>query len=89
MHYIYVLKSRKNEKRYVGITSKLPIERLKEHNEGASKFTKNNRPYALIHIEEYEDENLARKREKFFKTGNGRNVLNRILSNTSACSSAG
>ena len=79
MCYVYVLKSKKNGIRYIGSTCKEPIQRLKEHNSGANVFTKNNRPYDLIYYEEHEDKAFALKRERFFKTGNGRSVLNRIL----------
>ncbi len=89
MFYVYVLKSLKNGKKYVGYTSKPPLNRLKEHNNGSNKYTKGNRPYELIYEEPFDCEMDAKRREKFFKTGNGRNVLNRILSSTSACSSAG
>ncbi|OGX08177.1 MAG: hypothetical protein A2Z88_03275 [Omnitrophica WOR_2 bacterium GWA2_47_8] len=84
MFYVYVLKSLKNGKRYIGYTSKLPLNRLKEHNSGSNKYTKGNLPYALIYEESFDTEADAERREKFFKTGNGRSVLNRILSNISA-----
>lgn len=35
MYYVYVLKSLKNNKKYIGSTSKSPKERLKEHNNGS------------------------------------------------------
>ncbi|PIR96303.1 MAG: hypothetical protein COT92_01885 [Candidatus Doudnabacteria bacterium CG10_big_fil_rev_8_21_14_0_10_42_18] len=49
MYYIYVLKSEKNKKRYVGSSSKLPTERTAEHNLGTNSFTRQNRPWRLIH----------------------------------------
>ena len=81
MFNVYVLKSLKNDKKYIGYTSKSPFNRLIEHNNGSNKYTKGNRPYELIYEEPFDSEMNAKRREKFFKTGNGRNVLNRILSN--------
>ena len=85
MYYVYVLKSKKNQKNYIGFTGKHPEQRLKEHNFGSGTFTKQNRPFELIYFEEYNDEIFARKREQFFKSGSGRNFLQRkILDKVSA-----
>ena len=89
MHYVYVLKSLKNKKRYVGYTNKSPQLRTKEHNAGSNQYTKGNRPYELIHYEEYDNKDFATKRVSFLKSGNGRSVLNRILNKSCACSSVG
>lgn len=79
MYCVYILRSLKNNKKYVGYTSKTPQERMEEHNSGTNQFTKGNRPYQLIHHEFYDDEDFAKKREQFLKSGNGRKVLDRIL----------
>ena len=79
MYCVYILRSLKNHKRYVGYTSKSPQERLAEHNAGTNQFTKGNRPYKLIHHEFHKNEDFAKKRERFFKSGNGRKVLDQIL----------
>ncbi|HLF17284.1 MAG TPA: GIY-YIG nuclease family protein [Candidatus Omnitrophota bacterium] len=89
MFYVYILKSLKNGKKYVGYTSKLPLNRLREHNDGSNKYTKGHRPYELIYEEQFDSETKAKRREKFLKTGNGRSVLNRILNNLCAHSSIG
>ncbi|MDO8555310.1 MAG: GIY-YIG nuclease family protein [bacterium] len=79
MFYVYVLKSIKNNKRYVGSTKLRPEERLKEHNTGTNRFTKGNRPLELIYSEEYTSKTDARKREIFLKSGVGRKYLDEIL----------
>lgn len=89
MYYVYVLKSLKNKKRYVGYTSKNPQLRTKEHNAGLNQYTKGNRPFELMHSEEYDNEDFAIKRERFLKSGNGRRVLNRILDESRPRSSVG
>jgi len=48
MYYIHLLQSLKtSNKAYVGYTTNLK-KRLKKHNEGASIYTKNDRPWKLI-----------------------------------------
>ena len=87
MFYIYTLRSQRNGKKYVGLTQKNVDLRLQEHNEGKNQWTRNNRPFNLVYYEEYIDENFARKREKFLKSGNGREVLKKKLSHLFPCSS--
>ena len=77
--YVYVLKSLRNQKRYVGSTRISPQERLKQHNYGCNQWTKENRPFELIYHEEYQTMTEARKREIFLKSGIGRKFLNQIL----------
>ena len=86
MYYVYVLRSRKNNKRYVGSTKILPEERLEQHNHGSSVWTKHNGPFELIYKETYPDITEARKRENFLKSGVGRKFLDEVL-NTRAVSS--
>ena len=79
MYTVYVLKSIKNKKRYVGSTSKNAEERLFEHNSGTNSFTRQNKPFVLIYTEEYQSKTEALKREKFLKSGQGRKFLDQIL----------
>jgi len=74
MFYIYFLKSLKNNKIYVGFTSKSPKIRTEEHNNGSNTFTKNNRPWKLEYYEIFICEKCARAREKFFKSGIGKTL---------------
>jgi putative endonuclease len=79
MFYIYVLRSLKNNKRYTGFSSQEPLKRLDEHNSGKNSYTRRNRPFALLHIEEFCSEEHARRRERFLKTGQGRRFLDKII----------
>lgn len=76
MEYIvYILFSEKYNKTYVGFTSSL-IERFKSHNELATKgYTIKYRPWMVIHIEVYQSKNEAMSREKWFKSGVGRDFI--------------
>ena len=76
--YVYVIKSLKNNRRYIGQTSKDIVTRLKEHNAGTNKYTRNNRPYKLIYYEVLECRKCAARREKFLKSGQGRIILNKV-----------
>ena len=80
MFYVYVLQSQKNNKKYIGLTSKDVLIRLNGHNLGTNQWTRNNRPLNLIYYEQYDGEAFARKRERFLKSGNGREVLKKKLS---------
>ncbi len=78
MFYTYILQSLKNNRRYIGSTGDIQ-KRLKEHNAGLSRYTKNRGPWELIYLEEKKTLNEAEMREKFFKTGDGRRALKVIL----------
>ena len=78
--YVYVLKSVKDGNLYTGYTSDLE-KRLFEHNSGLSKATKGRSPFELVYKEEYDNRSDAMKREKFLKTGKGRDFLKTRVSN--------
>ena len=75
MHYVYVMESERNGKRYVGSTSKLSEQRTEDHNVGSNKFTRQNRPWKLMHSETFATKSEALRREKFLKSGQGRKWL--------------
>ena len=79
MYKVYLLKSLKNGKSYVGMTTKDVEVRLVEHNEGSNTWTRNNRPFELKYFENYVCQEDAMKREKFFKTGQGKKLRKIIL----------
>jgi putative endonuclease len=78
MFYTYVLKSKKDDKLYVGFCLDLK-RRLLEHNKGLVVSTKNRRPFILVYYEAGLDEKKAIEREKILKTGFGRAYLKRRL----------
>ena len=81
MWYVYVLKSLKNSRRYIGLTSSV-IRRLKEHNSKiGGGYTKKNAPFKLIFYEAYLNKKDAMEAERFFKSGYGREVLKDKLKN--------
>ncbi len=81
MWYVYVLKSYKNGKLYIGMTGNLK-RRIDEHNKKiGGKYTKNNGPFKLIYYEAFLDKKDATKDELFFKSGYGREVLKGKIEN--------
>lgn len=78
MFYVYVLKSRIDGRFYKGMTQTLEI-RLGQHNAGKVKSTKGYIPWELIYFEEFDSRIEAREREKYFKTGSGREFLKQKL----------
>jgi putative endonuclease len=78
MYYVYIIKSCKDGKLYIGHTNDL-IKRLQKHNSGLVKSTSARRPFKLLY---YEASNIlidAVLREKSLKTGFGRAYLKRRL----------
>jgi putative endonuclease len=75
---VYAIKSELNGTIYVGMA--LDAEkRLKEHNSGKSFFTKRFRPWKIIYKEQQPDWATARKREKYFKSGVGKEYLKTLV----------
>ena len=66
MFYVYVLKSKKDKRLYIGYTNDLR-RRLGEHNRGENKSTKHRTPLSLVYYEAYRSKEDAEKREKKLK----------------------
>jgi putative endonuclease len=77
MFYCYVLRSEKTGRRYVGFCENL-TERIRRHNAGESKATKHAVPWTLVHSERFATRSEALRRERYYKTGKGRDELDRI-----------
>lgn len=79
MYFVYILESRKDGKHYTGFTDNLD-RRLKQHNKGskATPSTRNRGPFRLVYYEQVEDRRTARRREKYFKSGVGREFIKNI-----------
>ena len=88
MFYVYFIKSLKNNKVYVGSSERNPELRLKEHNRGLNAWTKENGPFKLIYFEQYHCKQDALCREKFYKSGFGRQIKKIIVDHIPIVSSA-
>jgi putative endonuclease len=79
MYTVYVLYSEKSEKHYTGFTSDFE-NRLLSHNElGKKDWSNRFRPWKVILKEEYQEKSEAMKREKWLKTGSGRDYVKTLL----------
>ncbi len=81
-NYVYVIQSKKSGRYYIGITNSLD-RRLEEHNRGHTKSTRGKGPWEIVYSEEYEEREIALRREKYLKSYRGREELkNKLLSNS-------
>ncbi len=80
-YYSYVLRSLKNGILYKGSTQDIE-KRINTHNSGKVKFSSKYMPWELVLVEEFQTRAEAINREKWYKTGVGRNwVHNQIKTN--------
>ncbi|MBI2048540.1 MAG: GIY-YIG nuclease family protein [Parcubacteria group bacterium] len=77
MFYTYVLEGNKQKDLYIGFTHDLR-KRISEHNQGLTKTTKGD-TWRCIYYEACREEKDARRRERYFKTSQGRRLLKRRL----------
>ena len=78
MFVVYVIQSQKDSRLYKGFTKDIE-KRLKQHNSGKTKSTKAYLPWVLVYSEKVFSRVEARKREKYLKSGIGRDYLKEIL----------
>jgi len=67
MFTVYILKSTKLEKYYIGQTEDLS-KRLDWHNSLRARWTKRYQPWVLVHTEKFENRSGAIKRERELKS---------------------
>ena len=79
MWYVYILYSYKYKAFYKGLTRNLD-NRLKRHFAGKEQTTKKMLPLELLHVELCKSRVEARKLEKFFKSGYGREIIIELFS---------
>ena len=79
MHTVYILISSKDSSQhYVGITQNLN-QRLAEHNNSESGYTRKYSPWDVETCIIFKNENKARKFERYLKEGSGHAFLKRHL----------
>jgi putative endonuclease len=78
MFHVYVPLSGKTGRRYVGSTDNVE-RRFAQHNAGQSKSTRHGVPWQLIHVEPFNTRAEAVRRERYYKSGKGRDELEAIV----------
>jgi putative endonuclease len=81
-YYSYVLKSLKNGNLYKGSTDNIE-KRIVKHNAGKIKYSSKHLPWKIVLCEEFNSRSEAMKREKWYKTGVGREWIDKQLKNSS------
>ncbi len=66
MHYVYLLRSEKDKKLYIGYTKDLK-KRIQEHNKGKNFSTAHRGKFSLIYYEAFASQKDATEREKQLK----------------------
>ena len=78
VYFIYVIQSKVDNRLYVGM-SKNVDKRIETHNNGQVFSTKGYKPWRLVYTEEIGNRIEARKREKYLKSGCGKEFLKFII----------
>ena len=77
MFHVYVLRSGTTGRRYVGSCENVD-ERVRRHNAGHSKSTRHGVPWVLIHTESFSTRSEAVGKERYYKSGRGRDELEHL-----------
>ena len=78
MYTVYAISSMNKGYIYVGHTSNLS-RRLEEHNNGKERTTRSYAPYKLTYTELKSTRPEAREREKYLKSGVGKEFLRSLV----------
>ena len=77
-YYVYILQSLKDHKYYIGSCSNVEA-RLRFHNSGLQRSTKNRIPFCIVYTEEYQNKASALAREKQIKKYKGGQAFKRLI----------
>jgi putative endonuclease len=78
MFYVYLLQTDVDASFYVGFTEN-PEQRLIQHNNGESMYTRRKTPWKMVYIENYNSKSEALKREKFLKKQRNKDFYQRLV----------
>ena len=79
IYSVYAIRSQKDGRVYVGLSDR-PDERIADHNKGVVASTQYWRPWKLIYLENCGyNRARARERERYFKSGVGKEFLKNIV----------
>lgn len=77
MYFVYVLQDKTTGRFYKGLCSNLE-NRIQEHIKGESWFGKIHKSLVLVHVDICKTRSEARRLEKFFKSGYGREAIREL-----------
>src|SRR5699024_8787107 len=64
--FVYIIYSKTRDSYYRGYSTQ-PYKRLRQHNEGESRYTRNKGPWELVYLERFDTKRAALIREKSLK----------------------
>jgi putative endonuclease len=79
MYTVYIIQSQNSGKYYIGMTANLE-DRLRHHNSGANRSTRNKGLWTLVHQEQFKDKKTAWFREKQIKKYKGGEAFKKLVS---------
>src|SRR3989344_2275714 len=79
MYYIYIIRSLKNNRYYIGSCKNVQA-RLEQHNRGESMSTKPYRPWLFVYSENFDTLSEARKREFQIKSWKKSSKIEKLFS---------
>ena len=77
-YYVYIIRSLKDNRYYIGSTSDL-AGRLAYHNSGRQRSTRHRIPFELVYSEEYPDQGSALRRERQIKSYKGGDAFRKLI----------
>ena len=78
--YVYIIRSKRDKSLYIGQTNNLS-QRIYEHNNGLSTYTKRKLPWDLVWYCVFNIKSQAERFERYLKTGSGRAFIKKRLLN--------
>ncbi|MCR4283934.1 MAG: GIY-YIG nuclease family protein [Parcubacteria group bacterium] len=78
MYYTYAIKSEVRNYIYVGLTNNLD-RRIKQHNDKKERTTRAYAPFRILFIEKFTTRTDARQKEKYLKSGAGKEYLKTLI----------
>ena len=79
-YFVYILKSEKLNKYYIGSSSD-PDKRILGHNSGKAIFTRKGIPWTLVYSEQFKSKKEALEREKYIKRMKSRIFVEGLIDN--------
>ena len=78
--YVYILQSAADGRFYIGYTTDLE-RRVRQHREGAGRWTKGKGRWKLRYFEAFDDDRMARRRELQLKRAKNKRYLEWLCAN--------
>ena len=78
MFAVYIIRSVRDDRFYTGHTEDIE-QRMREHNNGRSHYTKGKGPWTLVYIEEFNTRSDAMKREAEIKNRKSRRFIEKLV----------